>query len=214
MLSFLKRLFSSNAEDELTQPQYYFPYFFDQKEFARKCKVYGYNVEIKVDAKSNVPNDLILYSGEIGVFQFKIWTQLMFDGDKLITWQCEEDKVSVSVHNLINRGIEIYDIDISTLEIGSNTSVIEYPFINFVTYVRKSSLKYKREYFEKFVIVIVRGRSIELIPFEWFNLSKGDYGYVWPATARINLGSNYLIGEGMRMSPFVVNLKTGELLNS
>lgn len=206
-------MFSTSNKDELTDPQWYFPYFFDEKEFARKCKGYGYNVEIKVDAKSNVPRDLILYNDKIVIFQFKIWTQLMFDGDKLITWLCEEDKVSISVHNLINRGIEIYDIDISTLEIGRNTSVIEYPFINYVTYVRKSSLKYKQEYFEKFVILVVNGRSIELIPFEWFNLNKGDYGYVWPATARINLGKNYLMGEGMRMSPFVINLKTGELLN-
>ena len=48
--------------------------------------------------------------------------------------------------------------------------------------------------------------NINIIPFDWFNTTGGDYGYVWPAVAQINLKNFELTGKGMRMADFKVQL--------
>jgi hypothetical protein len=73
-----------------------------------------------------------------------------------------------------------------------------------VTFVRKEDLTYHQEYFERFAIVIINTSDINIIPFDWFNKTGGDYGYVWPATARME--KNRLYGQGMRMANFSLEL--------
>jgi hypothetical protein len=59
-------------------------------------------------------------------------------------------------------------------------------------------------YYETFAIVVTENKSIDIIPFDWFNKTGGDYGYMWPATAQVNIQNRELESKGMRMADFKV----------
>lgn len=92
--------------------------------------------------------------------------------------------------------------------LGQNRFDTHLDLDDFVTYVRKENLKYDQNYYEKFVLVFIAKGSITIIPFDWFNKSGGDYGYVWPATAQFEKEKNKLYGRGMRMSNFVIDIES------
>ena len=79
--------------------------------------------------------------------------------------------------------------------------------IDFITYIRKEDLKYDQDYYERFVIVVINRDDISIIPFDWFNKSGGDYGYVWPAVARFDKDKSKLYGQGMLMADFTLDIE-------
>jgi hypothetical protein len=138
----------------------------------------------------------------------------MVQESNLVYWKSDYDTLDITQLELNRRETDLKPreckIDLSKLSLGHNKPEVDLDLKDFVTYVRKSDLKYEEEYYERFVFVIINSNDIRLIPFDWFNRNGGDYGYVWPATARID-SDNKLHGQGMRMSDFQIDIdKPGE----
>lgn len=138
-------------------------------------------------------------------------TQIMIDNNFLTTWTRGTDLIDISIFPIVNKAIDFskkknFQINISKLMLGKSVIDQDYELTNFVSYVRKSDLKYKQDYFETFVIIIINKNIIELIPFDWFNKTGGDYGYVWPALAQLDLNNYRITGKGMRMHDFTIDL--------
>jgi hypothetical protein len=66
----------------------------------------------------------------------------------------------------------------------------------------KPNLAIKEDFHERFVIVILHGVFITVIPFDRFNETGGDPLYMWPALASIDIETGKLYGHGMRMGSF------------
>ncbi|WP_121810126.1 hypothetical protein [Mucilaginibacter kameinonensis] len=193
----------------ITPVQYCFPYFFDEYDFKSLIEQMGLQYKLSFDTKTRLFNSLSIFNNHNFNFFINCFTNLMFDqnGD-LIIWKTEEDVINFSKiktnYGLINKidfTIELKGLHAGKDELGNN-----YGLSNFVTYVRKSSINYDFDYAENFAIVIINNSSIDIIPFDWFNKKGGDYGYVWPATAQLNLGTFELTGKGMRMENFSIQL--------
>jgi len=134
---------------------------------------------------------------------------LMIDlNNNLIIWHTDEDELFISKLSLIERQVNRLDfkIDLHKYEIGKYELEENYNLSYFITYVRKGNIKYDLDYYERFAIVIIEKETMNIIPFDWFNKSGGDYGYVWPAVAQLNVDKYELIGKGMRMADFKIQL--------
>jgi hypothetical protein len=135
---------------------------------------------------------------------------LMAQDGKLFYWITDTNLIDIVQTELTDvvEELELLNtkIDLSQLQLGKNalTTYLDASFL--VTYTRKEGLTYNQEYYENFVIVLIKKAQINLIPFDWFNKSGGDDGYVWPATARLDTSNCKLYGQGMRMSEFTVQL--------
>jgi hypothetical protein len=198
----------------MTSEQYYFPYFFDQKDLNKSLEKYGLSTLITFDKKSKLANDLIiterksfnLFGNEREIVKFPFHTILMIANDELIYWKINEEIIDIGKINLIDllQNIETTNskIDISKMSLGDNIYQTYLGLNNFVTFVKKNDLVYDQDYYENYVIVIVNNENIKLIPFEKFNKTGGDYGYVWPAIARIDNQKKILYGKGIRMNNF------------
>ncbi len=136
-------------------------------------------------------------------------TMMMLNND-LLYWHTEYDKIKlfkVSLNQLSGKSLILQEvIDISELNFGHNNVNIGLNISSFATFLRKENIKYHLDYYEKFVIVVIEGNNLQIIPFDWFNNTSGDYGYVWPATARLDETKSKLYCQGMRMSDFVIDL--------
>lgn len=202
----------------MTSQQYYLPYFFDQTKFDSSITKFGLESKIIYNEQSTLAEKLYLIEKRLfGVLsEVKIVAEipfgetLMIDGDNLVYWNAENDLIEVTKVNLakVKSDSEVFStaIDICSLPFGVSVYSNELGLENFVTFVRKSDLKYDLEYFENFVVVIITQNTITLKPFNSFNKLKGDYGYVWPAIAQIDLEKNLLLGRGMRMADFQIDL--------
>jgi hypothetical protein len=193
----------------ITPTQYCFPYFFDELEFKRKIEQFGLQYKLSFDKEKGGYHPLILFNHQDFNLSVKYFTYLMFDLNcKLMIWNTEEDMINISKMS-INDGLvnkTDFKMNLKDLAVGENKLDVDYGLSNFVTYVRKSDIKYELDYYENFAIVIINDESINIIPFDWFNKTGGDYGYVWPATAKLNLRSFELAGKGMRMGDFKIQL--------
>ncbi|WP_430401180.1 hypothetical protein [Flavobacterium sp.] len=204
----------------MTPEQYYFPYFFNQKELNKSIRKIGLNTLVKFDIKTKMAKELIITkkrefkffwsSEEKNLLSIPFGTSLMIIDNEIIFWKTETDFIEISKANLLELENEpkIFNtkINISKLEIGQNIFNTELDLNNFVTFLRKDDLKYDQDYYENFVILIINKENVELVPFDTFNKKGGDYGYVWPAIARIDVGKKIIYGKGMRMSDFTIEL--------
>ena len=202
----------------MTFKQHYFPYFFDQSQLNKSLEKFGLTTKIVINRRSKMAEKLIIIEKqkfnflrkEKELLQIPFWTTLMVVDEELIYWNTEEDYVNIVKINLTELRIDLVSqnskIDISNMDLGNNIYQTYLGLNNFVTFVRKSDLKYNQEYFENFVIMIINETQINLIPFDDFNKKGGDYGYVWPATAAIDVDNKKLYGKGMRMNDFEVKL--------
>ena len=140
---------------------------------------------------------------------------LMIQNDNLFYWLTKYDKIDITrigLKNLLDCVIsESLSIDLLQYSIGHNKFDNRLDLIDFVTYVRKDDLKYDQDYYEKFILVFINKDDINLIPFDWFNKSGGDYGYVWPAIAKFDKENFKLYGQGMRMSDFEIEIEKASL---
>jgi hypothetical protein len=134
---------------------------------------------------------------------------VMIQQNDLLFWKTDYNSIDIfkiNLENLEDGYDQLHDtipINISSNNYGF-TPTIE--LTDFVTYVRMDELKYEMEYYEKFAIVIIDKLHIQVIPFDSFNKTGGDYGYVWPALAQLDLSALKIHGVGMRMSNFIVDL--------
>lgn len=200
----------------MTPEQYYFPFFFDQIDFNRSLKKFDLSSKILFNSKTKMADKLIItekksfFKKAKELLEIPFWATLMIVDNELIYWKKEEDSIDITKINLIELKDVIESqnskINISEINLGENFYQSYLELNNFVTFIRKSSLKYDGDYYENYVIIIINKECIKLIPFESFNKKGGDYGYVWPAIARLNLKSNRLYGKGMRMSDFEIDL--------
>jgi hypothetical protein len=193
----------------MTPQQYCFPYVFNEYEFRDAIRLFGLDYEIGFDEKLRMVTSLKLCGK--GGFELVIGSFfcLMFNtnGDLLI-WKSNEDEIDITRIFFANGEIDkrAFKISLNNYKIGENKAQMDYGLSDFVTYVRKSDLKYDLNYYENFCIVIVRAETIDVIPFDSFNKTGGDYGYIWPATARLDFEHNEIKGKGMRMADFTIQL--------
>ena len=202
----------------MTAQQYYFPYFFDQIEFDRSITKFGLESKLICNNQNKFDQKLFLIEKQLFgcLSEVKILAEipfgftLMIDGDNLVYWNAANGLIEITKLDLtkVKSDLEIFNtaIDISSLPFGVSAYSNELDLENFVTFMRKSDLKYDLDYFENFAVVMINQNTITLIAFDSFNKVKGDYGYVWPAVARIDLEMNLLFGRGMRMTDFEMNL--------
>ena len=191
-----------------TARQYYFPYFFNQYKFNKELARFKLSSEVIFNSKTEMPSELII-TGAGKKVEFKFGSRLMIDGSHLIIWRTEEDlltvsKISLSKLDFVNDNV--LDIHLKELKLGKNEIINDLSLQNFVTFERMDGLKYELDFYESFVIVIINGNEVELVPFDWFNKTGGDYGYVWPAIAQLDIARNELKGSGMRMGDFRIKL--------
>lgn len=205
-MSFFSSLFSSSVT---TPVQYCFPYFFDERQFKRQIEKLDLSYALTINENTDLYNPLSIFNNSGFSLQIDYFNCVMFDSlGSMLIWNNEEDRIRISKVNLINGVLKKVDFDISLLDFkqGKNQLDVDYGLSNFITYVRKKDIKYNLQYFEKFAIVIINQNNINIIPFDWFNKTGGDYGYVWPAIAQLDLNSFELNGKGMRMGDFKVQL--------
>jgi hypothetical protein len=188
--------------------QYYFPYFFNTEEFNRHIKEFGLISEVVFKEKERFPEYLKIKSltAELIV---PFWTRLMIDSNQnIVIWESDNYMLNISIYSPydLNKCVSALELNINELAIGDHDLPTPCILTNFVTYIRKDNLKYSLDYYERFVLVIISNNRLTLIPLNWFNEKGGDYGYVWPATAQIDLTNNKLKGSGMRMADFEVDL--------
>ena len=203
----------------MTSEQYYYPYFFNQLNFNDSIKKFGLNSLVIFDKKTELAKELIitkknrfnLFGKEKELLKIPFGTLLMIVENELIYWKIDEEIIDIVKINLneLNENIQSmnFKIDISKMSLGTNIYQTYLGLNNFATFVRKNDLKYDLPYYESYVIVIIENEKVKLIPYDKFNKLGGDYGYVWPAIAKIDTQNKKLYGKGMRMDDFELELE-------
>jgi hypothetical protein len=193
----------------MTPIQYYFPYFFSSEAFNKALAPFGLFSQINYSDKTKMTESLALKepnSKDI-LLTIPFDATLMIERSKLFYWNTDTNLIDITQFNLLDIGeSELINtkVDLSQLQLGKNSVKTCLDVDNLVTYTRMNSLSYPQDYYENFVIAIIQREQIILIPFDWFNKTGGDFGYVWPATAQLEKGKLY--GQGMRMANFKVEL--------
>lgn len=196
----------------MTPTQHYFPYFFNLDTFNKELKVFGLSSFVTYNSKTQMPDTLSLIKrdSKAALLTIPFGATLMVQNDKLFYWDTDYDEIDIkqiTLLNLIENAIfKNLKVDLLQFSFGQNKIDTELDLIDFVTYVRKKDLKYDQDYYDQFVIVLINKTEINIIPFDWFNKKGGDYGYVWPATAKLDKSKCKLYGQGMRMSDFTIDL--------
>lgn len=200
----------------MTAVQFYFPYFFNLDKFNKSLSQFGLSSDLTYNEKTKMPNELLIkkksfFKSTPTLFTISFGATLMVHNDKLFYWSADYDILNISQIELrdLSNTIKLKNqkIDLRQFSLGHNKFNTDFEINNFVTYTRKEDLKYDQGYYEKFVLVFISKGDINIIPFDWFNKSGGDYGYVWPATAQFDKEKNKLYGQGMRMDDFVIDIE-------
>lgn len=194
----------------MTPTQYYFPYFFSLDTFGKELAPFGLHSSVSYDEKTQISKSLLVgeQNSPYTLLTIPFGATLMIERSKLFYWTTDTNQIDITQVDLV----ELADkpellntkIDLLELKLGRNAARTFLEVELLVTYARKEGLTYQQDYYENFVIVLIEKEQINLIPFDWFNKTGGDYGYVWPATARLESGKLY--GQGMRMGNFTVEL--------
>ncbi len=186
--------------------QYYFPYFFNPEEFINLIKKFGLTIEVIYNEKFP---DVLKIKSTTAEVSLTVGTQIMIDSTQnLIIWKSDDPLLAIFTYSLydLSNCISTLNLNINELMLGDHNISASFNSTPFVTYVRKEDLKYNLNYYERYVLLIINDEKLTLTPFNWFNEKGGDYGYVWPATAQIDLTNQKLKGSGMRMADFEVDL--------
>lgn len=203
----------------MTAQQYYFPYFFDQFQFNDALKIFGLKTKVFFNKETKMAEKLILiqrrkftfFAREKTLLELLSGTSLMIVGNHLIYWKTDQDEIEVQKVDLTSlqafAETKKVTFHIKDMNLGKSEYDNDLDLKNFVSFVRKSDLKYDLDYFENFAVIIINDSNIRLLPYDSFNKLKGDYGYVWPAIAQIDTINNILVGKGMRMEEFEIDLK-------
>jgi len=204
-MNLIKKIFGQ--ENKLTARQFYFPYFFDERYFRKLISPFNLATEAKFNKKTNMISELDLISKKKTKLTIQFGQRLMIEDENLTIWSTDKDTLTIKKIDLeFNCEPKIIEIEIPKLELGINQVENNLSLTNFITYIHSEKIKYDLDFYETFAIVVITDNVIEMIPFDWFNEKRGDYGYVWPALAQIDTNRN-LIGSGMRMGNFKTELR-------
>ena len=204
----------------MTPTQLYFPYFFTLDKFNKALSPFGLSSHLTYDDKTKMPNDLVitkksLFKSMPTLLTMPFGATLMVHNDNLLYWSTDYDTLDIKQIQLSNLTDTIQTknqkINLLQFSLGHNKFDTDLDLNDFVTYIRKEDLKYDQDYYEKFVLVFINKGDINIVPFDWFNKSGGDYGYVWPATAQLDKEKGKLYGHGMRMGDFKVDIDKASL---
>ena len=170
-----------------------------------------------------MPQDLIItekkalsfFKSKTTLLTIPFGATLMVQNGKLNYWSTDYDTLDITQIQLAKLAdtpiIVNRKIDLLKFSLGHNKFDTDLDLNSFVTYIRKENLKYDQEYYEKFVLVFINKDDINILPFDWFNKTGGDYGYVWPATAQFDKERSKLYGHGMRMGDFIIDIDKASL---
>ncbi|MFN0081544.1 MAG: hypothetical protein ACKVOM_03425 [Ferruginibacter sp.] len=207
----------------MTPTQFYFPYFFNLDKFNKTLSSFGLSSYVTNNEKTKMPQDLIItekkalsfFKSKTTLLTIPFGATLMVQNDKLNYWSTGYDTLDITQIQLAKLAdtpiILTRKIDLLKFSLGHNKFDTDLDLNSFVTYIRKENLKYDQEYYEKFVLVFINKDDINILPFDWFNKTGGDYGYVWPATAQFDKERNKLYGHGMRMGDFIIDIDKASL---
>ena len=174
----------------MTPTQFYFPFFFHLDKFNKTLSSFDLSSYVPNDEKTKMPQDLIIIEKKLFSFlkskntllTIPFGATLMVQNDKLIYWSTDYDTLDITqveLSSLSNTPITTNKrIDLLKYSLGHNKADTELDLNDFVTYVRKEDLKYDQDYYEKFVFVFINKDDINILPFDLFNKTGGDYGYV------------------------------------
>ena len=207
----------------MTPTQFYFPYFFNIDQFNKAISPFGLSSYITNNDKTKMPEELVIIEKKAFSFlksktpllTISFGATLMVQKDKLYYWLTDNDTLDITqiqLPNLADTPIKTNKKnDLLNLSLGHNKVDTGFDLEDFVTYVRKEDLKYNQDYYENFALIFINKDDINILPFDWFNKTGGDYGYVWPATAQFDKERNKLHGHGMRMGDFTVDVDKASL---
>jgi hypothetical protein len=207
----------------MTPTQFYFPYFFNLDKFNETISPFGLSSYVTNNEKTKMPEDLIITEKKALSFlkskkpllTIAFGETLMVQNDKLNYWTTDYDTLNITqigLSHLAQTSISVNEkIDLLKFSLGHNKIDTRLNLNDFVTYVRKEDLKYDQDYYERFVLVFINKDDINIVPFDWFNKTGGDYGYIWPAIAQFDKKRNKLYGQGMRMGDFTVDIDEASL---
>ncbi len=196
----------------MTTQQYYFPYFFDLAIFNDSLMTFGLFAKQSINSKTQLPDRLDIYQLETknSLLTIPFGVTLTISNDAIIYWTMEYDTIDLTKFDLNLpadiQGAKTERLDLRQFALGQNEFKSSLDINELVLFARKTELKYNQDYYEKFVIVLIDKQKLEIIPFDWFNKTGGDYGYVWPAVARYDSNNRKLYGRGMRMNDFVIEI--------
>lgn len=207
----------------MTPIQYYFPYFFDLESFNKQLAKIGLISYVIWNDKIKMPSELVIVKkrflnfrkSEKRLLTIPFSVTLTVQNNKLIYWPTDSNElniVQVDFSQLDSQPI-IFNtkIDLLKLSAGKNTLKTYLDITILSAFARIDTIRYDQEYFENLAIILVESETVSLLPFDCFNQTSGDYGYVWPATARIDKEKGILYGQGMRMSDFTVDIEPAYL---
>ena len=207
----------------MTPTQFYFPYFFNLDKFNKTLSSFGLSSYVTNNEKTKMPQDLIItekkalsfFKSKTTLLTIPFGATLMVQNGKLNYWSTDYDTLDITQIQLAKLAdtpiIVNRKIDLLKFSLGHNKFDTDLDLNSFVTYIRKENLKYDQEYYEKFVLVFINKDDINILPFDWFNKTGGDYGYVWPATAQFDKERSKLYGHGMRMGDFIIDIDKASL---
>lgn len=207
----------------MTPLQFYFPYFFDLNIFNKALSPFGLSSYVTYNEKTKMPEEFIVtekkalnfLKSKTKLLTIPFGSTLMVQNKKLNCWSTNYnilDITQIQLSNFVNTPVVTNKkIDLLNFSLGHNKIDLGLDLNDFVTYIRKEDLKYDQDYFEKYVLVFIDKDNINILPFDWFNKTGGDYGYVWPATAQFDKERKKLYGQGMRMDKFTIELDEASL---
>lgn len=208
-MNLIKKIFGQ--ENGLTSRQFYFPYFFNERDFRKLISPFNLTTELKFNEKTKMASELDLTNNNETKLTIEFGQSLMVENGNLTIWSTNKDRLTIKKIDLdFESDSKIIEIEIPKLELGTNQLDNDLNLTNFTSYIRSEKIKYDLDYYETFAIIVITDNLVELIPFDWFNEKGGDYGYVWPALAQIDTNGN-LIGSGMRMENFKTELRKKSL---
>lgn len=169
----------------------------------------GILCKIEFDKEKGIYKPLQLFDNNGFKLTVEYFFHLMVDlNNNLLIWSTNEDELFITKVSLIGNRLNRLDFQIylRKYEAGKYQLERDYNLSYFITYVRKPTIKYDLTYYENFAVIIIDKSEISIVPFDWFNKTGGDYGYVWPATAQLNIDTYELMGKGTRMADFKIQL--------
>ena len=202
----------------MTPIQFYFPYFFILNKFNKALSAFNLSSYLMYDEKTKMANEIVItekhpllfFKSKAKLLTIPFGATLMFQNKNLFYWSTDYDTLEITqidLSTLIETPITTKQkINLVKFSFGHNKFETKLELVDFVTYTRKDDLKYNQDYYESFVIVIISKDDINIVPFDWFNKTRGDYGYVWPATAQFDKEKGKLYGCGMRIADFTVDI--------
>ncbi|MFZ4798636.1 MAG: hypothetical protein ACOYMA_14150 [Bacteroidia bacterium] len=207
----------------MTSKQYYFPYFFDLKSFNKELAQIGLTSYVILNDKIKMPSELVIVKkyflnfkkSEKRLLTIPSTMTLTLQNNKLFYWPTDHNTLDIMQADFVDLDsppkILNTKIDLQKLTAGMNTLKTRLDISMLPTFVRIDTLRYDQDYYETFAIIIVEPETVKIIPFDWFNKTGGDYGFVWPATARVDIEKGILYGQGIRMLEFMVDIGKASL---